>query len=100
MKKTAFLLAITSIFSGNIHAQQKYPNEPQTKERVNNTESERHFKFALSEKVIRKKVEFKNRYGILLAGHLYIPKTQGHQLFPAIALSEPFGAVKKQSSGL
>ncbi len=55
--------------------------------------------FARSEKVEHKKVTFKNRYGITLAGDLYQPKNTGERL-AAIAVSGPFGAVKEQSSGL
>lgn len=56
--------------------------------------------FPRSEKVDHQKVTFKNRYGITLAGDLYLPKNRtGHRL-PALAVSGPFGAVKEQSSGL
>ncbi|MBI1227171.1 MAG: alpha/beta hydrolase [Bacteroidetes bacterium] len=55
--------------------------------------------FQLSDRVTVEKVTFKNRYGIELAGDLYIPKNGGNQL-PALAISGPFGAVKEQSSGL
>ena len=57
--------------------------------------------FKKSDKVIVKKVKFKNRYGIKLVGDLYIPKDrQKDKKLPAIAVSGPFGAVKEQSSGL
>lgn len=46
-----------------------------------------------------KKVTFKNRYGITLAGDLYLPKNKGAEALPAIAVSGPFGAVKEQASG-
>ena len=45
------------------------------------------------------KVHFKNRYGITLAGDLYLPQEVNAKL-PAIAISGPFGAVKEQASGL
>ena len=46
-------------------------------------------------------VRFKNRFGITLAGHLYLPKDfDSSKKYPAIAVSGPFGAVKEQSSGL
>lgn len=51
-------------------------------------------------KVDHQKVTFKNRYGITLAGDLYLPKNRGDQRLAAIAISGPFGAVKEQSSGL
>lgn len=62
-------------------------------------EPKEHYTFQLSDKVTRKKVTFKNRYGITLSGDLYIPKNAGNNL-SAIAISGPFGAVKEQSSGL
>jgi uncharacterized protein len=58
------------------------------------------YTFQLSEKVTRQKITFKNRYGITLAGDLYLPKNRGSQPLAALAISGPFGAVKEQSSGL
>lgn len=55
--------------------------------------------FPKSENVDHEKVTFKNRYGITLAGDLYLPKNRNAAL-PAIVVSGPFGAVKEQSSGL
>lgn len=55
--------------------------------------------FPKSAKVDHKKVSFKNRYGILLAADLYLPKGASGKL-AAIAIGGPFGAVKEQSSGL
>lgn len=57
------------------------------------------YSFKLSEKVNRKKVKFKNRYGITLVGDLYTPKNVKGKL-PAVAVCGPFGAVKEQCSGL
>lgn len=56
--------------------------------------------FAKSEKVDHQKVTFKNRYGITLAGDLYLPKNRGNQRLAALVVGGPFGAVKEQSSGL
>lgn len=55
--------------------------------------------FAKSDKVDVKKVEFKNRFGIILVGDLYTPKDKSKSKFKAIAISGPFGAVKEQASG-
>lgn len=55
--------------------------------------------FPKSDKVDHKKVTFKNRYGITLAGDLYLPQNAKGKL-AAIAVSGPYGAVKEQSSGL
>ncbi|MFJ8111634.1 alpha/beta hydrolase [Streptomyces sp. NPDC096132] len=57
------------------------------------------YTFALDENVERTSVRFKNRYGIEVAGDLYVPKNATGRL-PALAVSGPFGAVKEQSSGL
>lgn len=56
--------------------------------------------FPKSDKVIVKKVSFKNRYGISLVGDLYLPKNPQSAKLAAIAVSGPFGAVKEQASGL
>lgn len=55
--------------------------------------------FPKSDKVEHRKITFQNRFGIVLAGDLYIPKNARGKL-PAITVSGPFGAVKEQSSGL
>lgn len=57
--------------------------------------------FPKSDKVDVKKVCFTNRFGIKLAGDLYIPKNiSKDEKLAAIAISGPFGAVKEQASGL
>jgi len=56
--------------------------------------------FPQSKKIDHKKVTFKNRYGIVLAADLYLPKNRDGKRLPAIAVGGPFGAVKEQSSGL
>ena len=56
--------------------------------------------FPKNDAVSVSRVHFKNRYGIMLAGDLYMPKNKSEKKLPAIAISGPFGAVKEQSSGL
>lgn len=56
--------------------------------------------FPRSEKVDHQKITFKNRYGITLAGDLYLPKDRANRRLAALAVGGPFGAVKEQSSGL
>ncbi len=59
------------------------------------------YSFKLSDAVVRTKVHFKNRYGIELAGDLYVPKNAGDsEKLAAIAVCGPFGAVKEQAAGL
>jgi fermentation-respiration switch protein FrsA (DUF1100 family) len=72
----------------------------QTSKNMKQIEQTDHYTFKLSEKVTRKKVTFKNRYGIAIAADLYIPKNIGSEPLAALAISGPFGAVKEQSSGL
>lgn len=55
--------------------------------------------FPKSEKVNHSKVTFENRYGIVLAADLYIPKDANGRL-AAIVVCGPYGAVKEQCSGL
>ncbi|WP_229068612.1 alpha/beta hydrolase [Actinoplanes sp. DH11] len=57
------------------------------------------YTFALDKNVKRTSVRFTNRYGITVAGDLYVP-TNARGKLPALAVSGPFGAVKEQSSGL
>src|SRR5581483_3527958 len=64
------------------------------------TEQTDHYTFQLTDKVTRQKVTFKNRYGIVIAADLYLPKNHGNEPMAALAISGPFGAVKEQSSGL
>lgn len=56
--------------------------------------------FPRSENVDHQKVTFTNRYGITLAGDLYLPRDRSNGALPALAVGGPFGAVKEQSSGL
>ena len=57
------------------------------------------YSFPLRDTVRREKVKFHNRYGIVLAGDLYLPQNATGKL-AAVAVSGPFGAVKEQCSGL
>lgn len=96
MKIAATLLVLSFLFSGEASAQNVQSNQNLKKM---NTLAD-HYTFQLSDKVTRKKVSFKNRYGITLMGDLYIPKSSDNKVFSALAISGPFGAVKEQSSGL
>ncbi len=51
----------------------------------------------LNESVERNHVRYKNRYGIALAGDLYIPKgLDKEQKYPALVVGAPYGGVKEQ----
>jgi len=95
MKITA-LASMSLLVIGQAFSQNKA--SIQNKKKMNTTEG--HYTFKLSYKVTRQKVTFKNRYGIILSGDLYVPKNSDKTLLSAIAISGPFGAVKEQSSGL
>lgn len=65
------------------------------------SESDRDYTFELSDNVERTHVTFDNRYGIELAGDLYVPKNMDKsKKYSAIAVAGPFGAVKEQAAGL
>ncbi|RVU70494.1 MULTISPECIES: alpha/beta hydrolase [Lactobacillus] len=57
--------------------------------------------FKINPEIEVQNVRFENRYGFILAAHLYLPKDfEEGKKYAAIAISGPFGAVKEQSSGL
>lgn len=87
-----FLMVFGQAFS------QKNKEENTTK--MNQTAQNDHYTFKLSDKVTRQKVTFKNRYGIILSGDLYLPISHTTGTLPALVISGAFGAVKEQSSGL
>src|SRR5687768_16109541 len=95
MRKITVIAVLSLLMTGQAYSQAKKKAEP-----MKNIEEKEHYTFALSDKVSREAVTFKNRYGITLAGDLYLPKTRGKQPLAALAISGPFGAVKEQSSGL
>lgn len=56
--------------------------------------------FTVDSKIKVESIRFKNRYGIEVAGDLYLPENYETKKNPAIAVSGPFGGVKEQASGL
>jgi uncharacterized protein len=86
-------LVLTTMF-GQAYSQTSSDKKDNMKQKIE------HYTFELSDKVTKQKVSFKNRYGIMLSGDLYIPKHNSTHAFAALAISGPFGAVKEQSSGL
>ncbi|MFT3750216.1 MAG: alpha/beta hydrolase [Agriterribacter sp.] len=99
MKILSMLTVATLMFLGQ-SCNQNNNTSSQKPEDMKDTAKTEHYTFELSDKVTRQKVTFKNRYGILLTGDLYLPKEQANESLAAIAISGPFGAVKEQSSGL
>src|SRR6187551_732789 len=97
MKAITALGALFLLIVGQAQSQQRGATSTQNNRTMNKSE---HYTFKLSDKVTRKKVTFKNRYGISLAGDLYLPRNAEGKVLAALAISGPFGAVKEQSSGL
>lgn len=94
MKKITVIAVLSLLMIAQAYSQ------TQQKQRMNSKEVKEYYTFKLSDKVTRKAVTFRNRYGITLSGDLYLPKNNGHAPLPSLAVSGPFGAVKEQSSGL
>jgi fermentation-respiration switch protein FrsA (DUF1100 family) len=95
MKRIA-VIAVLSV----LMFREAYTQINQKSKVMNNTEQKELYTFRLSEKVTRQAVTFKNRYGISIAGDLYVPENRRTERLAAIVISGPFGAVKEQSSGL
>jgi uncharacterized protein len=100
MKAIATLAALSLFIIGQAHSQNRSTVSNQNEQTMNKENQGEQYTFQLSDKVTRQKVTFKNRYGISLAGDLYLPKNAGGKSLAALAISGPFGAVKEQSSGL
>ncbi|MDD0813275.1 alpha/beta hydrolase [Curvibacter sp. HBC28] len=57
--------------------------------------------FYASDKVVTRKVVFKNQYRMAVAGKLFTPKAlDGHAKAAALVIGHPMGAVKEQSANL
>lgn len=94
MKRITVITVLSILMVGQVYSQTK-----QTGKAMNTTAQKEQYTFRLSDKVTREAVTFKNRYGISIAGDLYIPKGRGTERLAALVISGPFGAVKEQSSG-
>jgi fermentation-respiration switch protein FrsA (DUF1100 family) len=67
---------------------------------MNAAEQNEHYTFQLSDKVIRKSVTFKNRYGITLFRRFIPSQKLWERKIGSVGNQWTFGAVKEQSSGL
>ncbi len=57
--------------------------------------------FKLNDKVTMEPVSYKNRYGIPVAAHLYLPeKIDKSKKYPALVVGTPYGGVKEQGAGI
>ena len=96
-----FCVAFSACFccAGSLLAEDNNPHTDKMMNEKLNLTQEWDKVFPKSDKVTHRKVSFRNRYGIMLAADLYMPRNVNEKL-PAIAVSGPFGAVKEQASGL
>jgi fermentation-respiration switch protein FrsA (DUF1100 family) len=99
MKRLSILAVASLMFLGQSCKQNSNTNNQKTG-KMSNTAQKDHYTFQLSDQVTRKKVAFKNRYGISITADLYMPKHVENRKLTALIVSGPFGAVKEQSSGL
>lgn len=94
---TTIITTLSFLIVGQVYSQTSKSVNAKNMKQAGETD---HYTFQLSDKVTRQKVRFKNRYGIMLTGDLYLPKGSAKKPLAAVAISGPFGAVKEQSSGL
>ena len=87
MKKLAVAFVLVLLTIGQAYSQTLKNNNVKN---MRDVEQPDHYTFQLSDKVIRQKVNFKNRYGITLAGDLYLPKDSSNKVLTALAISGPF----------
>jgi fermentation-respiration switch protein FrsA (DUF1100 family) len=65
------------------------------------SEQETSLTFSLSDNVTKERVYYKNRYGITIAGDMYLSKEiDKSQKYPAILIGPPYGGVKEQGPGV
>jgi fermentation-respiration switch protein FrsA (DUF1100 family) len=57
--------------------------------------------FKPSAQVLHKKVNYPNRYGILISADMYMPRTMDpNRQLPALIVGTPYGGVKEQGAGI
>ena len=95
MKRLTLFLAASLLMIGQAFSQDL---SSQTKQKTVKSD---YLTFSLSDKVTKQNVYYKNRYGITVAAHLYIPKNRdATKKYPAIVIGTPYGGVKEQGAGI
>ncbi|MEY4963715.1 MAG: hypothetical protein RLZZ323_1034 [Bacteroidota bacterium] len=95
MKKTVLIASLLILVSGQLFAQNKESKAMELTTDLN------HYTFKLSDNVIREKVSYHNKFGILIAADLYLPKNfDSAKKYPAIIVGPPYGGVKEQTAGV
>ena len=96
MKKNSFILLISMFL-----LLQVYTQTTQNSELMKRVKEEVYLTFPLSDNVMLENVAYKNRYGITLAAHLYLPITiDKSKQYPALVIGPPYGGVKEQGPGV
>jgi fermentation-respiration switch protein FrsA (DUF1100 family) len=97
MKKTVIITAMSLLLMGQGFSQTS-KNEKTIKMKQG---KEIYLTFQLSDKVTMEPVQYKNRYGITVAAHLYLSKDiDKSKKYPAIVIGTPYGGVKEQGAGI
>jgi len=95
MKNLMFLVIVIAVMSELIFGQ---ANKEQLKLAQG---KDIYLTFKLSDKVTMEPVQYKNRFGISIAAHLYLPKDiDKGKKYPAILVGTPYGGVKEQGAGI
>src|SRR5687767_5692985 len=95
MKQLTFIIAASLMLLGNAYSQNF---KTQKEQKMEKTE---YLTFKLSDKVTKENVQYKNRFGITVAAHLYVPKgIDKSKKYPAIIIGTPYGGVKEQGAGI
>jgi fermentation-respiration switch protein FrsA (DUF1100 family) len=90
---TAIVIIVATVFAGQVMADDRLVKMKQGKEI--------YLTFQLSDKVTMEPVQYKNRYGITIAAHMYLPKyIDKSQKYPALVIGTPYGGVKEQGAGI
>lgn len=94
------LLLLTMIGAAGCSSNAQEENNT-TSKTTEATANEEYYTFELNENVTRTSVNYKNRYGITLAGDLYTSKDiDENSTYPAIIIGPPYGGVKEQGPGV
>lgn len=95
MKQTAIIAIASLMILGQACTQN---TKTEKSEKMEKTE---YLTFKLSDKVTKENVQYKNRYGVTIAAHLYLPKNiDSTKKYAAIIVGTPYGGVKEQGAGI
>ena len=100
MDCSKIIIAGLLTFMGQACSDTQQNNKPKTVDMEQAIEKD-YLTFTLSDKVTMEKVQYKNRYGISVAAHLYISKDfDKSRKYPAVIIGTPYGGVKEQGAGI